>query len=145
MSSVHRIWFRIRFFVVVKCPLIEHDDGILWDEVTFIPVVLDEIVVHSKFGRRPPAHCFLRRSTIRVPDITFTSAQIQWRLGISSKVGVRSSPTTRSSSSWHFTMTSGFDSNPTIVLFNACEVVSLPASIMAPLFISLVVQESYAA
>src|SRR5579862_1244701 len=51
----------------------------------------------------------------------------------SSNVGVRSVPTTLSSSSWALYIASGLDNNPTIVLFSAWLVVSLPASIILPL------------
>jgi hypothetical protein len=76
MNICYFVWFRVLFFVVVESPLIEHDDGILGDKVTLVPIVLDDIVVHSQLGGRPPPHRFLQSAT-NSDGNTLTSAQIQ--------------------------------------------------------------------
>lgn len=52
-------WFREVFFVVMHCPLIDHDDGVLGNEVAFIPIILGYKVICPKLVCGTPAKCFL--------------------------------------------------------------------------------------
>lgn len=47
------------FFVVVHCPEIHHDDGILGDEIAFIPIILNDEMVLSHLVDGSPSQGFL--------------------------------------------------------------------------------------
>lgn len=46
---------RIVLFVVMNCPPICHDDGILGKEVAIVPIILDKIMIISKFVDGSPS------------------------------------------------------------------------------------------
>lgn len=43
----------------MDCPLINHDDGVLGDEESFVPIVFDDIVVCAEFVDWAPSEGFL--------------------------------------------------------------------------------------
>lgn len=116
-------------------PHVDHNNCVLRDEIPLVPVILDDIVVLTKFVHRVPAEDFLK-SVGDAGQWTLTMARIYGRCGSSSNVGVRLGPTTLSNSSCAFSTTLGFDRIPTKILFSAWLVVSLPASIIESLTIS---------
>ena len=48
----------VTFFVVMDCPPIKHDDRVFRKEMSFIPIVFNEMVVHSKFIGGSPSEQF---------------------------------------------------------------------------------------
>ena len=66
MSRSYLPGVRKVFFIVMNCPLIDHDDGVLWDEITFIPIVFGNEMIRPEFIDWSPAECFLRQRGLRL-------------------------------------------------------------------------------
>src|SRR5271156_1947491 len=94
-----REWIRIVFLIVMNCPPIRHHDGILGKEVTIVPIVLDKIMIISKFVDGSPSQNFLKNQLRDHEMKTLIMARMYGKFVSSSKFGVRSPPTTRSNSS----------------------------------------------
>ena len=59
-------WIRETFLVIVNCPPIEHDDRILGDEVSLVPIVFGDSVVHAELVHRPPSQEFCLLTCVRI-------------------------------------------------------------------------------
>jgi hypothetical protein len=90
-------------------------------------------MVLTEFIDGAPAHDFLIWLESWKREDTLTIALIYGNRGSSVNMGGRSVPMTRSNSSCARSRISGFDRIPINILFNCILVVSLPASIIAPL------------
>src|SRR6186997_659946 len=55
--------FGIVFRVIVNAPPVRHDEGILWNEVAIVPVILDAVMVVSKLVDGPHPVSLLNHTT----------------------------------------------------------------------------------
>jgi hypothetical protein len=58
-TGYHLVGVGIVFFVIMNCPPICHDDGVLGEEVAVIPIILDQIMVVAELVDWSPSEDFL--------------------------------------------------------------------------------------
>ena len=60
MKGKHIIWLRIFLLIVVQGPQIQHDYRVFGNKESFIPVVLNDVVILTQFVDWTPAKNFLQ-------------------------------------------------------------------------------------